>query len=31
LQNLERFVFGRVLTLGYAVADSQERIFGPQR
>lgn len=28
---MERFVFGRVLTLGYAIADSQERIFAPQR
>lgn len=31
LQNMERFIFGRVLTLGFAVADSQERIFVPQR
>jgi len=28
---MERFIFGRVLTLAYAVSDSQERIFAPQR
>lgn len=31
LQNMERFIFGRVLTLGYTVADSQENIFASQR
>lgn len=31
LQNMERFIFGRVLTLGYAVADSQEKLLAPQR
>jgi len=28
---MERFIFGRVITLGFAVSDSQEKIFVPQR
>jgi len=31
LQNTERFVFGKVLTLGFGVSDSQQRLFLSQR
>jgi len=31
LQSLERFIFGRVLTYGFALDDSYVRVFVPQR